>query len=107
MRKLKDHEIPLVQFCFDCANIKLSEHLRVEPMEDGGMGSLLLRKGASIKQFGIAKCHFEDSDGVMVSVTLNATENGAPAELDVWKVDFSPLKQWPKYNQIKNGALAT
>jgi len=104
MRKLKEHEIPLIQACFEIADLELSEHLRVEPMDDGHMGSLLLRKGVSITKFGIAECHFMDEDGVPVSVTLNATQEGEPVELDVWKVDFSPLKRWPSREEISVGA---
>lgn len=105
MRKLKDYEIPLVKTCFELAGLQLSDHLRVEALEDGEMGSLLIRKGAFIEKFGISECHFIDSDGIPVSVKLNATRDGDPAELDIWKVDFSPLKQWPNYEQIKVGPI--
>lgn len=103
MRKLKENELPLVEMVFNLAGLKFSKSIRVENMEDGNMGSLLFRKGASITRFGIAECHFIDQDGVLVSVTLNATEEGAPAELDIWKVDFSSLKKWPSKSEIIAG----
>ncbi|MGB4971766.1 MAG: hypothetical protein WBO32_03855 [Cyclobacteriaceae bacterium] len=103
MRKLKAHELPVVEACFKQAGLELSDHIRVEEMEDGGMGSLLFRKGASITRYGIAECHFKDEDGVLVSVSLNATDEGAPVELDIWKVDYSPLERWPNIEEITIG----
>jgi hypothetical protein len=64
------------------------------------MGSLLLQPGSSISQFGLAKLYFLDEDGVLVTASLNATHEGKPAELDIWKVDFSPLKRWPTDSEI-------
>jgi len=74
--------------------------LRVKPMCDGGMGSLLLLPhgcSESERAFGevIASCEFIDTDGVPVSVTLNLDQQGQLFELDVWKADFSPLHAWP------------
>jgi hypothetical protein len=64
------------------------------------MGSLLFQPGSSITQFRLAELYFLDEDGILVSVSLNATSEGKPAEMDVWKVDFSPLKRWPKQDEI-------
>ena len=100
MRALRDHEKPLVSAILEAAGFELSEHLRVVDMEDGGMGSLLFQTGASIAKFGVAKLYFLDEDGVLVSVELNATREGKPVELDVWKVDFSPLKRWPQAEDL-------
>jgi len=36
-----------------------------------------------------------DSDGVLVSITLNADDHGDLFELDFRKVDFSALKRYP------------
>ena len=64
------------------------------------MGSLLLQPGSSIFQFGLAKLYFLDEDGVLVTASLNATREGKPAELDIWKVDFSRLRRWPTDSEI-------
>ena len=71
-------------------------------MDDGGMGSLRfvpLGKDSSsgIRKFGseISSCHFTDEDGILVSVALYVDPSGCPFELDVWKVDFSPLVRIP------------
>lgn len=75
--------------------------LKVREMKDGGMGSLELavpaqngiRSGGSV--ISKASVQFADEDGVQVVATLNASEDGVPFELDIWKTDFSPLKQIP------------
>jgi hypothetical protein len=82
--------------------------LLVRPMEDGGMGSLQLsvdteeeareKKAVTCK----AAVQFKDEDGVEVIASLNAREDGAPFELDIWKTDFSPLMRIP--DDFKNVA---
>lgn len=99
-RKLREKEIPLVSAVFAKAGLDLSDSIRVEDMNDGGMGSLLFRRGASIAKFSVAEVFFSDEDGVLVSVTLNTTAEDQPVELDVWKVDFTPLKRWPVEKDI-------
>lgn len=71
-------------------------------MKDGGMGSLhFMPRGQMVanddREFGyeMSACHFTDKDGVLVSVALYADSLGRPLELDVWKVDFSPLIRMP------------
>ena len=76
----------------------------VEDMQDGDMGSLRFRPPGSYDQrFGkqIAEAEFTDSDGVPVSVTINLDDRGHLFELDIWKMDFSPLKQYPSAGEIK------
>jgi hypothetical protein len=78
----------------------------VVEMNDGKMGSLLLvPKGANVlkRSFGkqLATGDFFDEDGVLVSVALNVDSHGKLYELDLWKVDFSPLLRWPQPRQIK------
>lgn len=76
-----------------------SSHLRgnfglVEEMNDGGMGSLRF-VGSPDRRFGecVGEVEFDDADGVTVSLALNADQRGELFELDVWKVDFSPLQR--------------
>ena len=74
---------------------------RCSDMDDGGMGSLRFvpsgKVSSCIRKFGseISSCHFTDEDGKLVSVALYADQSGYPFELDVWKVDFSPLVRIP------------
>ena len=80
----------------------------VEDMNDGGMGSI--RFLSSEDQIGrtaqvIAQGEYVDEDGVVVSVVVNADQNGELFEVDFWKVDFSPLKRYPKASDIKIDAI--
>ena len=100
MRALRDREKPLVSAIFKAAGVPLPESLRVQDMADGGMGSLLFQPGSSITRFGLAELFFLDEDGILVTASLNATREGKPAELDIWKVDFSPLRRWPEVSEI-------
>jgi hypothetical protein len=84
----------------------------VEDMNDGGMGSLkFINSGESeIRSLGrsLAEAQYTDEDGVPVSIVVNADKNNELYELDFWKVDFSPLRRYPKPEQliikIKKGA---
>jgi hypothetical protein len=73
--------------------------IKVEQMDDGGMGSLRFTSPNHNRKLGevIAEIQYQDEDGVPVLVSLNLDEEGALYELDSWKVDFSPLKRIPKF----------
>ena len=76
---------------------------RVVEMSDGEMGSLkFVRENSNERRLGqaISEAEFIDEDGVTVSVVINLDEDGYLYELDVWKVDFSPLKRWPNTEDI-------
>lgn len=97
-RPIHSKELPLVRHLLNKAGIATDINaLRVSPMDDGGMGSLLFASSTTKPELGStpAECSFVDSDGVLVSATLILDKNGALFELDVWKVDYSPLNQWP------------
>ena len=75
----------------------------VRDMADGGMGSIQFCKHSSQERtFGqqIAEGSFHDADGVLVSVTLNVDQDGDLFELDLWKVDFSPLIRYPDLEDL-------
>jgi hypothetical protein len=101
IRKPTDLEIKLIEVLIDKSSLKFSdwkEKLMVQPMSDGGMGSLtLFPNGTDEKdrKFGksISEHEFYDSDSVMVSVALYVDTNDQLYELDMWKVDFSPLME--------------
>lgn len=106
MRQLLEHEVPLVEFLFELAAIPFGRDLLlVQPMPDGGMGSLAIAPVDSSRRFGsqAAECHFHDEDGVLVSVALNLDESGRPFEIDVWRVDFSRTVAWPSRAAITAG----
>lgn len=73
----------------------------VQDMRDGGMGSLRF-SGSEQRRYGstLAEAEFKDADGTPVSVALMLDEAGDLFELDIWKVDFSPLVRIPPAEQI-------
>jgi hypothetical protein len=78
--------------------------LMVEEMDDGGMGSLKLLCGNNNKRRmgkDIARIDLFDVDGIPLSITLNLDEQENLYELDIWKVDFSPLRRFPQYPKVK------
>ncbi|HRI35934.1 MAG TPA: hypothetical protein PK765_02445 [bacterium] len=68
-------------------------------MNDGGMGSVkFVYDSDTLAIFGteIASALYCDTDGVPVSITVNLDQAGRFFELDIWKVDFSPLQRFPR-----------
>ena len=105
LRKPTTPEAKLMKLLVETASVTIPpnwhEDLLVMQMDDGGMGSLLLfPKGfiAEHRMFGaLASQHlFQDTDGVDVLAFLNMDRNGHLFELDIWKTDFNPLKQFPE-----------
>ena len=81
------------------ANVNIDD-IEAEPMQDGGMGSIILwpkglEKGERKMGNAIAELQFKDKDGVLVSAALNIDKEGHLFELDIWKTDFSRLMQIP------------
>ena len=75
----------------------------VEDMSDGGMRSVRFRAADNRqRRFGqkIAEAEFTDEDGTLVSAVVNVDQNGELFELDIWKVDFSPLKRYPRPEEL-------
>jgi hypothetical protein len=79
--------------------------LAVEPMSDGGMGSLAVGPAYESRRMGrqVAECHFIDKDQVFVSATLKVDQEGMPYEVDLWKVNFAPTLEWPASAEIRSG----
>jgi len=81
----------------------LAERL-VEDMKDGGMGSVRFQDADNRERhFGkkIAEAEFTDEDGVLASVVVNLDDSDELFELDIWKVDFSPLKRYPRPEELR------
>lgn len=103
MRNLKKEESELIiALLKDKANtndiIKKLPDLLVEEMDDGGMGSLkfISTNGETHSFFKqVAEITLLDIDGIRVSIAINLDENGDIFELDIFKSDFSKLKQFP------------
>ncbi|MGR3279329.1 DUF6984 family protein [Acaryochloris marina NIES-2412] len=105
MRPPTESELPILEYLFAMAGLNQDpQDLRIEPMSDGKMGSLLFENLNGVdRRLGetAAECCFEDADGALVTVTLNLDQHGALFELDIWKVDFSKLQRWPLKNEIR------
>jgi len=84
--------------------VPLDRSLTRYKMNDGGMGSLRFVTNRSRgAKYGkrIAEAHYTDSDGIPVLITINIDQYGDLFELDVWKVDYTPLKRWPKPEDLR------
>jgi hypothetical protein len=82
---------------------KLSSSL-VEDMQDGGMGSIrFLMASASSRRLGkpVASAEYTDGDGVLVNIVINVDQESELYEVDFWKVDFSPLRRYPRASEIR------
>ena len=71
--------------------------LRVQPMRDGGMGSLRFYSSNPDRRRveRVAVDEFKDSDGIPVSVEITIDQYGDLFELDSFKADFTSLHAWP------------
>lgn len=100
-RKLSIQEEKLLELLISKVSVfeksdKWKKDLTAKPMNDGGMGSLLLLPDGVNEEGGkfgkeVSEHQFKDSDGVVVIASLNIDQNGELFELDIWKTDFSPL----------------
>ena len=103
MRLLKKEELDLMVYLLkDKPNTKqMIEELSaafVEEMNDGGMGSLkFLNANKFNRRHGstIAQIQLPDIDGIPLLISIDLDEEGDMYEIDVWKADFSPTKQFP------------
>lgn len=72
---------------------------KVIDMDDGDMGSITVvaRSKNNREKFSriIAQKEFKDSDGVMISVAVIVDNYGDFYELDIWKVNFQPILNYP------------
>jgi len=75
----------------------------VKDMDDGGMRSLRFVTHGAQRHLGgaIAQAEYLDEDGVPVYITINVDREDRLYEVDFWKVDFSPLKRYPRPSDIK------
>jgi hypothetical protein len=80
--------------------------LRVTDMKDEGMGSIRFVQSEQ-RSFGktLAEAQFVDTDGVLVSIAVNADTYGDLFEIDFWKVDFSPVRRYPRQGELSGQTL--
>ena len=77
------------------------EDAHVIDMLDGGMGSIrFARPDQRSRAAAIAEAQYVDEDGVVVSIELSVDNRNELFELDLWKVDFSRLRRYPKPEDV-------
>lgn len=106
MRTLTESERPLVQLLFELGGLSQpSAAMRVNSMQEDGMGSLAIAPVSRARHFGrvAAKCHFKDADGTLVEAVLHLDQHDLPFEIDLWKVNFAQLSRWPQREEIVAG----
>jgi hypothetical protein len=107
MRNLYEYELALMTALLAMANRSDdAKDLLVSPMNDGGMGSLLIGQPNSSRKMSkaVAQVHFKDSDGTLITAALNLDQFGDLFELDIWRVDFKSIQRWPNAEDIVEGA---
>jgi len=100
-RPITSFEKDLIQHLIELIPNNLKEYQIpsfVQPLDDGGMGSLQLNKDS----FGqdLVQVQYKDNDGQQVFITLVEGQTGVLFELDIWKVDFSPLLVYPTIDKV-------
>lgn len=73
---------------------------KIALLDDGGMGSFLIRFESPPNKTNspyriVSELTFNDSDGTPVLASLFIDNVGSSSEVDLWKVDFSPLISVP------------
>lgn len=110
MRLLEVEEVSLIKALL-MTNSNIAEiivptldTILVEDMDDGGMGSLLFISctNDSNRKLGktLAEAEFLDEDQVLVCVQLNLDNHNQLFELDIWKVDYSPVSRCSNLERI-------
>ena len=106
-RPLRKEERVLIEALLDNEGvvdsyIEFLDQARVADMKDGGMGSIQFESYDS-RQYGktLAEARYQDTDGVPVSIALNVDKDENLFELDIWKVDFSPLNRYPQTSDLE------
>jgi hypothetical protein len=104
-RELRGEEHELIRSLLSglCATASLENMLttsRVTDMRDGGMGSIRFVGSEPPLGKTLVEAQYLDSDGVLVGIVINTDRNGQLFEVDFWKVDFSPLRRYPRPSDL-------
>ncbi len=96
-RLLSFDEKRLLSFLLAKANIYKTKNwldsLIVIPFEDGGMGGYYIIESSYTSI--ASDIVFKDKDGIVVLATLYVNTENEPCEVDVWKMNYTPLEQIP------------
>ena len=99
MRQLKPMELKLLQ---GLTYGKFDIPKMVRELNDGGMGSISFDlENSQSRKRQIVSAEYIDKDGVLVDIELTCDNNGKLFELDIRKIDFSPLITFPTFESLK------
>lgn len=102
MRPLTKAEQVFLSTITQLAGCPLEIPTRGRSLTHGGRGSLSFDPtGSQERAQALIAGRFIDSDGVLVDFELTRDKHGNLFILDLWKVDFSPLLNFPAENKIK------
>jgi len=80
---------------------ELSDDRPVYEMDDGRMGSFSFGPSHQVSRPSV-QATYTDDDDVEVHITLFVRDDGQPAEVELWKVNFERLISFPSSNQVKD-----
>jgi hypothetical protein len=100
-RPLRQEELEVIQAMLQASphqpKPQIDPNAIVSQMDDGGTGSIrFVYPDPQSLGSAVSEAQYMDIDGVLVSINLNVDKSGRLFELDLWKVDFSPLKRYPQ-----------
>ena len=103
-RPLRKEELDLLYRILEGTHLAASAELKVRDLSDGGMGSIEFFPESlePRRPEGVVEADYMDSDGVPVSIAVNIDQYGKLFELDIWKVNFGPLRTYPTPKTIRN-----
>jgi hypothetical protein len=103
-RTLRPEERDLIVYILGQSLSPNNDFDLVEEMNDGKMGSIRF-VGSPDRRLGrcVGEAEFDDVDGVIASVALNVDQRGELFELDIWKMDFSPLQRIAAPAELRPG----
>lgn len=92
-RPIRHHEQLLLRHLAPSLQV---QSIEVRELGDGGMGSIGFGGPSGDAKHHVGSCQFIDVDGTPVIVDLFLWEDGRPAELGFWKVDYSTVEEFPR-----------
>ena len=107
MRSMRKEELAVLERLLEMVPNDARPHPDYEPhvedMADGGMGGIrfVVETGKSRKMGReLVTAEYIDEDQVPVLISINLDEDGRLFEIDFWKVDYKPLKRYPRQEEL-------